>query len=252
MTSLRAGETHHSRIVEDIRDRIIGGQWAPGHPLAKETDLAASYGVSRMTMNKALTQLAQEGYLVRRKRRGTRVAEPRVQSAALEINNIAKEVGDLGREYRWQLLLCERRRLQLTDLRVLGVQAPAVPEEVIFLQGLHFAGSEPFCLETRAINLAVVPQAAERDFAQDVPGIWMLNAVPWSTARHVIRAVNATGRDANLLDLSLGTACLEMLRKTVSAGQWATYARLLYPGEAHQLSAEFEPHSAPAQDGGAG
>lgn len=206
--------------------------------------MAQSYGVSRMTMNKALTQLAQEGYLIRRKRSGTFVAHARAQSAVLEINNIANEVSRLGREYCWKLLLCERRRLQQSDLRLLGVIDGDLAKstgDVVFLQGVHFSGSDPFCLETRAINLDSVPSAISRDFSKEVPGIWLLNSMPWSTARHVIRAVNAIGRDANLLDLPLGTACLEMLRETGSGGKWVTFARLLYPGEAHQLVAEFDP-----------
>jgi GntR family histidine utilization transcriptional repressor len=119
----------------------------------------------------------------------------------------------------------------------------SIEEESIVLQGVHFAGAEPFCLETRAINVAAVPMATEMDFSVSAPGIWLLQSMPWSTARHVIRAVNATGRDASLLDLPLGSACLEMLRETRSGGNWVTYARLLYPGEAHQLVAEFEPQA---------
>ena len=233
----------HSRIFEEIRSRIIGGGWRPGFQLPKETDLAQAYGVSRMTMNKALSRLAQEGYLVRRKRSGTFVAHARTQSAALEINNISNEVRDLGREYRWQLMSVERRRLQQTDLRLLGVMRSVVEEEAIFLQGVHFAGSEPFCFETRAINLDSVPLADKVDFTASAPGPWLLHSMPWSTARHVIRAVNASGRDANVLDLPLGSACLEMLRETRAGGIWVTYARLLYPGEAHQLVAEFEPRA---------
>ena len=244
MASERSTDTLHSKIVEDIRARIIDASWQPGFQLPKETDMAQSYGVSRMTMNKALTQLAQEGYLVRRKRSGTFVAHARAQSAALEINNIANEVNRLGREYRWQLLLCERRKLQQSDLRLLGVIDGDIAKsqhDVLFLQGLHFSGAEPFCLETRAISLEAVPSADAQDFAVDVPGIWLLNSMPWTTARHVIRAVNVMGRDASLLELPLGTACLEILRETGSGGSWVTYARLLYPGEAHQLVAEFEP-----------
>ena len=239
----RTAGSLHSRIVEDIRARIVDGGWRPGFQIPKETDLAQAYGVSRMTMNKALTLLAQEGYLVRRKRSGTFVAHARTQSAALEISNISNEVSKLGREYSWKLINFERRRLQQSDLRVLGVMRGSIEEEAIFLQGVHFAGAEPFCLETRAINVAAVPMAAEMDFSVNAPGIWLLQSMPWSAARHVIRAVNATGRDASLLDLPLGSACLEMLRETRSGGNWITYARLLYPGEAHQLVAEFEPQA---------
>lgn len=244
MDSARPTETLHTRIIEDIRSKIVEGHWKPGHQLAKETELAARYGVARMTMNKVLTQLAQEGYVTRRKRSGTFVAQARVQSAVLEINNIGEEVAALGHSYSWTLLNSERRRMSQADLRALGVRRKVVEEEVLYLQGIHFAGNNPFCLETRAINLDVVPTALQMNFSKDVPGSWLLNTMPWSTARHQIRAVNASGRDAQLLDLPTGAACLEILRKTEIGTNWVTYARLLYPGEAHQLIAEFEPRAA--------
>ena len=243
MAAHQPAETLHARLIEGFRRQIVDGVWPAGHQLPKETELAARHGVSRMTMNKALTQLAQEGYVVRRKRSGTFVAEARAQSAILEINNIAEEVAALGHTHRWQLLTREQRRLEPADLHLLGVLRPHLTEEVLYLQGVHFSDQRPFCLETRAINLAAVPAAADQDFAAEAPGNWLLRAMPWTTARHQVRAINVTGREAKLLDLTVGAACLDILRKTESAGAWVTYARLLYPGEAHQLVAEFEPRA---------
>lgn len=247
---MASSETLHNRILEDIRRKIVDGAWKPGQQLDKETDLAAQYGVSRMTMNKVMTQLAQDGYVVRRKRSGTSVAKARTQSAVMAISNIADEVANLDRAYSWRLLDRETRHLAQSDLRLLGVRRPALPEEATVLHGLHFADGEPFCLEARAINLSVVPQARGMDFATVVPGSWLLDTMPWSTARHSVRAVNASVRDAKLLELPVGAACLEVLRKTEMEGEWVTFARLLYPGEAHQLTAEFElrgPESAPGR-----
>lgn len=239
-----SAEPLHSQILEDIRGKIVGGQWKPGRQLDKETDLALQYGVSRMTMNKVLTRLAQDGYVIRRKRSGTFVAKARTQSAVMAISNIADEVAELGRAYSWQLLHREERHLAQADLRLLGVRRPAIEENALCLQGLHFADAEPFCLENRAINLSAVPQAQAMDFATVVPGIWLLDTMPWTTARHSIRAVNTSVAEAKLLQLPVGAACLEVLRKTEMQGAWVTFARLLYPGEAHQLTAEFELHGA--------
>jgi GntR family transcriptional regulator, histidine utilization repressor len=240
MASTRSTETLHSRILEDIRKKIVDGVWRPGHQMARETDLAESYGVSRMTMNKVLTQLAVEGYVIRRKRSGTFVARARAQSAVLEINNIGDEVAALGRSYRWALGRSERRHLDQADLRGFGIRREVIEDEVLYLQGVHFADDAPFCLETRAINLSVVPQACDINFAAEVPGSWLLKTMPWSTARHQVRAINAQGEEAKLLELPVGAACLEILRETKIDADWVTCARFLYPGEAHQLVAEFE------------
>lgn len=233
----------HSQILDEIRALIVEGHWPPGHRLARETELAEQYGVSRMTMNKALTQLAQEGFLIRRKRRGTVVAEARSQSAVLEINIVADEVAALGKRYAWQLLESETRTLAPFELRLLGAQPGSVRDRVLVLQGLHYADDAPFCLETRAINLAAAPDAETVDFTVDVPGNWLLRSLPWTTARHSVRAINVTGDDARLLDHAAGTACLEILRKTEIGDTWVTHARLIYPGETYQLTAEFEPRA---------
>ena len=233
-------ETLHSRILAELTRKIVDGSWPPGHQLPKETELATQYGVSRMTMNKVLTQLAQEGYVIRRKRTGTVVAQPRAQSAVLAINNIQDEVAALSRRYHWRLLSAETRPRSAQDQRQLDLDAEEGTCDTLFLQGLHYSNDDPFCLESRAINLGVVPDAAGMDFDHDVPGSWLLQTMPWTNARHHVRAVNVAGRDATLLQLPVGAACLEILRKTQIEGEWVTYVRLLYPGEAHQLVAEFE------------
>lgn len=81
--AIEKSDTLYGRILEEFERNIVDGTWPPGHLLPKETELAEQYGVSRMTMNKVLTRLAFEGFVVRRKRRGTVVAKPRAESAVL-------------------------------------------------------------------------------------------------------------------------------------------------------------------------
>jgi GntR family histidine utilization transcriptional repressor len=109
MSETKSAGFLHARITEDMRQNILKGDWQPGRPLPRETDLAEAYGVSRMTMNKVLTKLSKEGLLVRRKRSGTFVAQPRAQSAVMEINDIAQEVAALGMSYEWRRLETQQR-----------------------------------------------------------------------------------------------------------------------------------------------
>jgi GntR family histidine utilization transcriptional repressor len=238
--------TRHDHIVEDIRSLIVDGRWPPGSQLPVETDLAGRYGVSRMTMNKALGQLAREGFLVRRKKSGTQVAQPRAESAVVAITDIRDEVQSSGRAYRFHLIARRMRPGKEDDALLLGhVECGAV----LWLQGLHLADDRPFCLETRLINPAVAEGAKDQDFTALPPGAWLLGAVPWSVASHRVRAVNATAAEAKVLALAPGEACLEVVRRTHVAGAWVTGVRLLYPGSAHQLVANFgpDPGGAPAR-----
>ena len=231
------------RISAEIRTRILDGTWAPGFPLPTEIELADSFGVSRMTMNKVLTQLTAEGFLDRRKRRGTIVAHQRGQSVVMEINDIAREVAERGRSYSWRLLDRDIRPPNERERPLLDLSDGELDSRILFLRGLHYASDAPFCLETRVINLDMVPQALDQDFNAVMPGQWLLQTMPWSGATHRIRAINCTAPAAKLLHLPVGAACLEVLRKTRIEAHWVTHVRLLYPGEAHQLVAEFAPHA---------
>ncbi|WP_316860930.1 UTRA domain-containing protein [uncultured Cohaesibacter sp.] len=231
-------KSNHVSIKADILEKIVDGTWQPGYQLPIETDLATHYGVSRMTMNKVLTQLHREGYVYRRKRKGTFVAEPRVQSAVMEIVDIEQEVLALNKSYHWQLLDRQCRHLLDAEKRLLKLEeASDLP--ILHIQGMHFCDDKPFCLETRLINPETVPSAHFETFEKSAPGGWLLKELPWTKAVHEIRAVNVSAEEATLLAIDKSEACLQIDRQTEIDANWVTRARLLYPGSSHQLIAQF-------------
>ncbi len=69
------------QVAEDIRRQITTGELAPGHRLLLEDALAEQYRVSGVTIKHALRNLAEEGLLLRIKRKGTFVSPRRDQPA---------------------------------------------------------------------------------------------------------------------------------------------------------------------------
>jgi GntR family histidine utilization transcriptional repressor len=231
----------HQRILSEIEQRIISGEWPPGFRIPFEVDLARQYECSRMTVSRALTQLARSGLIERRRKSGSFVTQPVAQSAVLEIRDIRCEVEALGRAYEYRLLGRSRRRATAADCRRLGVVSLT---EVLELSCCHFAGGKPFCLEERLINLAVVPAAAGESFITVAPGPWLTERVPWSAAEHTIRSNAADAQVAATLHAPLGMACLAVERRTWSNGAPVTQVRLIYRGDSHALVARFEPSRA--------
>lgn len=232
--------TQHERILRDIEGRIVSGEWPPGQRIPFEVDLAAQYGVSRMTANKVLTQLAKAGLVERRKRSGSFVRQPRAQSAVLEIHDIRNEVEQLGQDYSFRVESRRERPARRTDRRWLELPAGGRLLDVV---AVHFAGPEPFCVEERLISLDTVPAAADADFVERPPGQWLLEQVPWTSAEHRIQATEAGEGMARLLDVAPGTACLVIERRTWSPAGPVTYVRFTYPGRRHMLVARFTPQS---------
>lgn len=233
--------SHHQRILADVRSNILRGSWPPGWRIPFETDMAHDYGVSRMTVNKALTQLAREGFLDRRRKGGTFVAAPRHRSAVMEITDLRREVEKAGQHHSVVLLQRAARAAEDLDRHRLQNNDPDL--QVLALTALHRADGAPYCLEDRLINLAAVPEARHADFSEEPAGSWLLRQVPWSSAEHTIRAVAATAADGKLLNMAAGAPCLEISRITRHDGQPLTAVRLTYPGSQHQLVARFMPQS---------
>jgi GntR family histidine utilization transcriptional repressor len=228
----------HQRIVNDIEGKILSGEWAPGQRIPFELELAAHYNCSRMTVNKAMTQLARAGLVERRKKSGSFVTQPHAQSAVLEIRDIKLEVESLGKPYRYELSARVRRKATPEDREHLGVAANT---SVLAITGLHHAGEPVFCLEERVINLTAVPDAAGEKFERIAPGPWLVQQVPWSAAEHRIMAVEADEDVAAALDVPVGAACLVVERRTSMNGAFLTHVRLTYLGSSHELVARFTP-----------
>jgi len=236
-----AARSLHQRILADITDRIMSGAWPPGHRIPYEYELSAQYNCSRMTVNKAMSQLAKAGLIERRRRSGSFVRAPKSQAAILEIHDIKAEVAALGRAYRYQLVFRVKRRASASDRERLGISGSLW---VMALTCCHFAGSRPFCLEDRIISLATVPDAADESFAEQAPGPWLLGRVPRSVAEHRIRASAASAEIAQALGVPPGSACLVVERQTWSADQPVTHVRFTYAADSHTLVARFTPSQA--------
>jgi len=227
-------EPLHRRIAGDIERRIATGEWRPGFRIPTEAELTAEYGCARMTVSRALSDLATRGLVVRRRRAGTVVAHPPVHSSALvAIPDIQAEVEGRGSAYSHRLLARAIRAGRDGESPLGG--------RVIELETLHLADGLPFALERRLISLAAAPEAETADFEAQAPGGWLLAHTPWTEAEHRISAVAADRETAAGLGLQIGGACLRLERRTWRDGQGVTWASQTFPGAAYDLVARFSP-----------
>lgn len=228
----------HDRIIGDIERNILSGTWPPGMRIPFEHELCAEYSCSRMTVNKALSELARAGLIERRRKAGSFVMRAPSRTAALEISDVRAEVEELGAVYRFEILTRRHRRAGQSDaVRLEGIGTGPILDLVC----RHWAGDKPFCLEERLINLTATPDAADEPFAETPPGAWLFARAPWTSAEHRIAARQATTRTSTLLDIPPGSACLAVERRTWSGLAAITYVLLTYPGELHELVARFSP-----------
>jgi len=220
----RPTPTLFDEIRGDLTREIIGGLYKPGDKLPTERQLAERFGASRPTVNKAITSLASEGLVVRRKRAGTIVL---AQSAFwLPIVDVSRYVEDRGEVYDFQILSQSEipNGTGATLWSELAMDAP-----LLALECLHFSNAIPVQHERRLINLEAVPEAMSARFERVPPGLWLLRHVPWSASEHRIGAVGAGSGLAQHFGIKRGTPCLGVHRVTRYRGTPLTTVTLTSP-----------------------
>jgi GntR family transcriptional regulator, histidine utilization repressor len=235
-----AAQSLHQRIVDELEQHILSGKWPPGHRIPSEAELVSRYDCSRMTVNKAISQLARAGLVARRRRAGTFVLRPDARSAELEIRDVKSEVEELGLTHTYTILQRKIKKASEADASAVGVPVGASLLGVITL---HLASGKPFCYENRTISLESVPNIKDISFEEQSPGTWLVHNVPWTDAEHRIRAAESDPTVAKALGIASGAASLVVERRTWLRGQPVTHVLFNYPANGHEFVARFSPRA---------
>lgn len=228
-------------IKQFILKQLASGALKSGARVPSEYDLVQKFDVSRMTANRALRELADEGLLVRIAGVGSFVAEQRVHSHPLEIRNIAHEIHTRGHEHRTRVVLLESVSAPYDIAGRCGVSTGAKLDHSVLV---HFEGDAPLQVEDRYVNPLVVAGYLKNDFSKITPHEFLMQVAPLQRAEHTVRAVAPDARIRRLLKLSKTEPCLLIRRRTWAHDRIATIADLFHPGARYELTGAFRQDSA--------
>ena len=226
----------YQRVKDHILGRIESGAWSPGDLVSSESTLVRELGASRMTVNRALRELTQEGRLVREQGRGTFVAQRQSPSEFLELRSIAEEIRESGRRYGARLAHLGSASL---DEEAAAAMELAPGAEVFHSVIVHLADGAPLQVEDRLVNPACAPGYLEVDFETTTPNEHLMQAAPLDEVEHIVEAVLPEPEIRRLLEVPASEPCLRLHRRTWSRGRVASRVTLTYPGGAHRFGTRF-------------
>ena len=215
-------------IKKVVLDRIQAGVWSADSILPSEHDLATEFASTRTTVNRALRELAEEGYLERKRKAGTRVLKSPIRKAQFSIPLVRDEVAATGSTYRYSLV---DRKVLTAPSWLAARLALRNGQEVLHLRCMHYSDNVPFQFEIRWIVPDVVPGVLDEPFEALGPNDWLVEHVPFTSLELSFTATKANGEIAEFLDAALGDPVFTAERTTWLRGTPVTYAKLHFaPG----------------------
>lgn len=235
----------YQQVKDRIRTRVRGGDWAPGRRIPSENQLVRELGVSRMTVHRALRELAAEGVLLRIAGVGTFVAEPAHHASLIELRAIAEEIREQGGAHRARLV---RKGREMIDPAIAERLGKPIASEAFRVTLVHLHDGRPIQLEDRWVDPARAPAFLEVDFETTTPSEHLLETIVPEELEHVVQAVMPDPMTCELLAIAPDEPCLRLRRRTWNGGAVVTYAELTYPSSRYDLASRYavpEPGSPP-------
>ncbi|SEP03356.1 GntR family transcriptional regulator, histidine utilization repressor [Salinihabitans flavidus] len=236
-TPTRISQIPLSRQIKDfILEGISSGDLSPGDRIPSEAELAKHFSASRMTVNRAVSELTVEGRLSRVQGLGTFVAEFKPLAPLFEVRSIAQEVVEQGKTHSSVLLEAECEPATKQEAGRLEVETGT---EIFKLQVLHLSDGRPIQIEVRLVVPKFAPLFLEQDFTTITPSDYLQKNVLFSEVEHKVDAVSAGEEIGQLLEIEKNAPCLRLVRRTWIGNEIITYVQLIHPGEAFRFTGRF-------------
>jgi GntR family transcriptional regulator len=232
-----AGRTRRNseRLRDGLEALIVHGQ--PGERLPSERELAATYGVARMTVRAALGRLARRGAIRRVQGDGTYIAEARfAQSPAL--TSFTEDMRARGIE-PGAILIAQRR--EAADDRVAKYLGVSVSEPIVVVERVRTGNGEPVAVELAHLPSQRFPGLEEVDVVQR--SLYDVLARDYGcvlrSCEQRVTAEPVGDEPAALLGVATGSPVLRIERVTRDVNGIAVeFVSSVYRGDTYELHTE--------------
>jgi GntR family transcriptional regulator len=222
------GEAKAKQVYLVLRDRILNGAVAFGAKLPTEHVLAATHGVSRVTVRRALGELARERLIERRRSAGTRVIyRPVLAPMTADISGVLASLADMGRRTTVKLLSFGYVPAEGAVAQALGVPSDEMLQRSVRVRSVD---GEPFSYLTTFVPERVSLTFTRQELASR-PLLDLLEraGVKVERAHQRISAGLAAPDVAAALEVRTGTPLIELIRVVYDqSGRGVEHLHALY------------------------
>ncbi|OQP05985.1 phosphonate metabolism transcriptional regulator PhnF [Geobacillus sp. 46C-IIa] len=227
------------QLEQYMKEKIEKGEWQPGEMIPSERELAETYHISRMTVRQAVNNLVNDGYLIRRRGKGTFVAAKKIEQPLKGLTSFSEDMRSRGMEPDTIVLGFETVPASGKLAEWLAVKEGDALYEI---RRLRLADGSPMALETLYIPRALAPHLT-REIVNGSVYEFMEKEVGFAigTAVQVLEASVARKLEAEHLQVKEGAPVLLLERRTyLDDGRPLEVVKSVYRGDRYKFIVEME------------
>ena len=154
----------YAQIEAELIAQIASGQLDPGAALPSESDLIECYGVSRVTVRRAIDELYHQGYVEKMQGKRACVKEKVKLQELTSISSYTEEIIRQGMTPSRKLLSFGLRVCTKEEAEQLGLKKA---DPVFFMERIYFADGSPLCLTSTVLPYQLFREIETYDFEQN-------------------------------------------------------------------------------------
>jgi len=228
----------YEQVNEDMLQKITSRNWRPGQRIPTEMELCDIYGVSRITVRKAVEDLVRGGYLVRQRGKGTFVRVEHIENKLSKFYSFSESLRAEGIHECAEVLAFEELYANsglAEKLYLYSVNAPLYK-----ITRLRSVDDVPYAVESSYIPKAIFKGMNEEMIAEN--GLYnsmrLLGVAP-DRAKETFRATSLGGLEARLLQQDIKAPVMNIERITFSGAVIVEYCCSLVRGDFFSYTVEL-------------
>ena len=198
----------YDQIERNLRDLIINGHLKPGQTMPGEWDLVELYGVSRLTIRRALDELVRQNWLEKKQGVGTFVRQPTMASIAASKLSFTEQMKDIGRKPGSKHI---SHRVIAATAKIARALRIMEGDPIIEITRVRLADNVPIMLEMACLSTTRFPSLADHDWSKNQSLYKILNeeyGVNIAAMDHTIKPVLLTETEAHYIKSKAGSPAL--------------------------------------------
>jgi GntR family transcriptional regulator len=237
----RLSEAKARQVYLVLRDRILSNAIAPGSRLPNEVDLARFHRVSRVTVRRALAELAREQLIERRRSSGTRVIyRPSSPPMTADIAGVLASLTEMGVRTTSKLLSFGDIPAPAPIAALLGQKPGEKVQRSVRVRAIN---GMPFSYLTAHVPAHIGATYTKQELAtQPLLTLFQRSGVKIVRATQRISAALATPEIAHALNVRVGSPLIELVRVVYDRdGRGVEHLHALYRPDRYHLEMDLVP-----------